>query len=349
MDERTTDETGETMLELTGVTVRYGEQTVLSGLDWSVGSGAVISALLGPSGCGKSTLLRAVAGLEPLAAGTVACRGRDLSRVPVHKRDFGLVFQDGQLFSGKTVAANIGYGLRLRRWPRAAIAARVDELLEVIQLPGAGKRRVTELSGGQAQRVALARALAPRPRLLLLDEPLAALDRRLRDELAVAIAEIVRASGTPAVLVTHDHTEAALMADEVSIMRAGAIVQRDVPERLWRRPADDWTAEFLGAAELIDGELSGGLLRTGYGTVPAGWIDGDDGSLRLALRPESLVAQLDPAGDGLVTHAAALPTGWRLQVRIGDRTVEAVTARDLAVGDRVALTPDPERIAVVGR
>ncbi|MFZ2509905.1 MAG: ATP-binding cassette domain-containing protein, partial [Gordonia sp. (in: high G+C Gram-positive bacteria)] len=136
-------------LTLHEVTVRYGSTTVIDGLDWSVGaSGSGVAALLGPSGCGKSTLLRAIAGLQPLAAGTVAWDGQDLAQVPVHRRDFGVVFQDGQLFSGRTVAANIAYGLRMRKWPRAQIDARVAEMLELVQLPGAGDRRVTGLSGG---------------------------------------------------------------------------------------------------------------------------------------------------------------------------------------------------------
>ncbi|WP_168705723.1 ABC transporter ATP-binding protein, partial [Gordonia paraffinivorans] len=184
------------MLEIDDLTIAYGDHTVIDGLSWRTGgAGALITAVLGPSGCGKSTLIRAVAGLERPAAGTVRFDGEDLAGIEVHRRDFGVVFQDGQLFGGRSVAANIAYGLKMRRWPRRRIADRVSELLDVVGLPGYEKRSVDTLSGGQAQRVALARALAPHPRLLLLDEPLAALDRRLRDELAVEISEIVRAAG----------------------------------------------------------------------------------------------------------------------------------------------------------
>ena len=348
------------ILRLRGVTVGYGATTVIDALDWSVGTADnPVTALLGPSGCGKSTLLRAIAGLEPLIAGSVEWDGRDLSRVPVHRRDFGVVFQDGQLFSGRTVGQNIAYGLRLRRWPRADIAARVADMLELVQLPGSADRRVTDLSGGEAQRVALARALAPRPRLLLLDEPLAALDARLREELAFAIGDIVRAAATPTVVVTHDRSEAALLADEVSVMRAGAIVQTAPPAHLWRRPADDWVADFLGATLLVDAEAGDGRVRTPFGAVPAAALAADrpDGPCRLALRPESLRAEsadldgpdAESGRRGTVTHSTALPAGRRLRVAVpGVGEVDAVTSGDPAAGTTVRLRLDPAHVAVIG-
>ncbi|MFT3661551.1 MAG: ABC transporter ATP-binding protein [Gordonia sp. (in: high G+C Gram-positive bacteria)] len=347
------------VLELTGVTVGYGTTTVIDGLDWAVGvADSPVSVLLGPSGCGKSTLLRAIAGLEPLTAGSIRWDGEDLSRTPVHRRDFGFVFQDGQLFSGKTVAQNIAYGLRLRRRPRAEIAARVEEMLDLVQLPGAGDRRVGALSGGQAQRVALARALAPRPRLLLLDEPLAALDARLREELAFAIGDIVRAAATPTVVVTHDRAEAAVLGDEVSVMRRGALVQTAPPGELWRRPADDWVAAFLGATLIIDAEVDTAasgrpVLRTPFGAVPADAVDGlpPRGPCRLALRPESLSAAPASRGgaDGVVTHAAVLPAGTRLRVATAAAgEVDAMSATPLSAGDAVSLSLNPAHVAVVG-
>ena len=190
---------------------------------FEVAPGEVV-ALTGPSGCGKSTLLRAIAGLEPLAAGTVSWDGRDLARTPPHRRGFGLVFQDGQLFAHRSVAENIAYGLRVQRMVKAERDARVAELLALIGLPDAGSRPVTALSGGERQRVALARSLAPKPRLLLLDEPLSALDRELRERLAADLAELLRRTGTTAILVTHDEQEAAVIADRALRMRAGNIV-----------------------------------------------------------------------------------------------------------------------------
>ena len=199
-------------LELRDVTVRYGDTTALDGVSMAVAPGEVV-ALLGPSGSGKSTLLRAIAGLEPLVEGTILWDGADLAAVPTHKRGFGMVFQDGQLFPTMSVGRNVGYGLR--HLPKATQRARVTALLELVGLPGLEHRRPTELSGGQAQRVALARSLAPSPRALLLDEPLSALDPGLRRRLADDLALILRETHTTAVYVTHDPEEAERVADRV--------------------------------------------------------------------------------------------------------------------------------------
>ena len=203
-----------------------------------------ILALLGPSGCGKSSLLRAVAGLEEIAAGTIAWDGADVVGVPVHKRGFGLMFQDGQLFPFRDVAGNVAYGLT--GVPRPERRARVEEMLELVGLPGYGPRDVTTLSGGQAQRVALARSLAPEPRLLLLDEPLSALDRALREQLVVDLRDILARQGTTALYVTHDHGEARAVADRVGVMEAGRLLRIDAPEALWADPGGEAVARFLG-------------------------------------------------------------------------------------------------------
>ena len=203
-----------------------------------------ILALLGPSGCGKSSLLRAVAGLEEIAAGTIAWDGADVVGVPVHKRGFGLMFQDGQLFPFRDVAGNVAYGLT--GVPRPERRARVEEMLELVGLPGYGPRDVTTLSGGQAQRVALARSLAPEPRLLLLDEPLSALDRALREQLVVDLRDILTRQGTTALYVTHDHGEARAVADRVGVMEAGRLLRVDAPEAVWADPGGEAVARFLG-------------------------------------------------------------------------------------------------------
>lgn len=213
-----------TGLSVVDVSVAYRrDELVVRDASFDVPRGEVV-ALLGPSGCGKSTLLRAIAGLEPLSTGSVSWAGDDLVGVPPHRREFGLVFQDGQLFTHRSVGENIAYGLRVKRWPRAERDARVAELLDLVGLTGFTNRAVTELSGGQRQRVALARALAPSPRLLLLDEPLSALDRELRDRLAQELAALLRATQTTAVLVTHDEGEAETIADRVLRMRDGRVV-----------------------------------------------------------------------------------------------------------------------------
>lgn len=210
-------------LAVADVSVAYRrDEPVVQGANLEVPRGDVV-ALLGASGCGKSTLLRAIAGLEPLSSGEITWDGENLARVAPHKRGFGLVFQDGQLFSHRSVAENIAYGLRVQKWNRADRAERVEELLDLVGLSGFGARAVTELSGGQRQRVALARALAPSPRLLLLDEPLSALDRELRERLALELADMLRATGTTAILVTHDEGEAETIANRVLRMRDGRI------------------------------------------------------------------------------------------------------------------------------
>lgn len=202
------------MLRVEGVVVHFGERTVLDGVDLIVGDGEIV-AVQGPSGGGKTTLLRVIAGLLRPDAGRVSWDGEDLAGVAPHRRRFGLMFQDNQLFPHRDVGQNVGFGLRMQRRPRGEIDARVAELLALVGLPGYERRKVATLSGGEAQRVALARSLAPEPRLLLLDEPLGALDRDLHDRLAADVRALLKQLGTPAVHVTHDRDEAAVVADRV--------------------------------------------------------------------------------------------------------------------------------------
>ncbi|MCW2867242.1 MAG: transporter ATP-binding protein, partial [Marmoricola sp.] len=221
-------------LEVRDLTVRFGPDRppAVDAVDLVVPRGSVV-AVLGPSGCGKTTLMRAVAGLERAAHGRVSLDGEDLAGVPVHRRGFALMFQDGQLFEHLDVAANVAYPLRLRRTPRARRRARVGELLELVGLEGYADRSPATLSGGERQRVALARALAVEPRLLLLDEPLSALDRGLRERLARDLHDILHAAGTTAMMVTHDHEEAFAVADRMAVMRAGRLVQQGALDEVW--------------------------------------------------------------------------------------------------------------------
>lgn len=205
------------MLEASDITVRFGERTVLDRVSLSVASGEVV-ALLGASGIGKSTLLRVIAGLLVADSGSVTLDERDITDWPSHRRNIGMVFQDEQLFPHLTVAQNVGFGLRMHRVGRAEAATRVDELLHLVGLEASANLHVTKLSGGEAKRVALARSLAPRPAVLLLDEPLTGLDRELHDRLATELAALLRATATTALLVTHDHNEATAIADRIELL-----------------------------------------------------------------------------------------------------------------------------------
>jgi thiamine transport system ATP-binding protein len=319
-------------LSVENLTVEYDGVPAVVDATVAVPDGSVL-AVLGPSGCGKSTLLRAVAGLEPPTSGTICWDGRDLAGVPTHKRGFALMFQDGQLFSHLSVARNVGYALRIRRSSR--IEPRVDELLQLVGLEGYGDRLPATLSGGERQRVALARCLAVEPRLLLLDEPLSALDAGLRGRLAGDLHAILRAAGTTALLVTHDHEEAFAVADRIAVMRAGRIVQDGEIGEVWRAPADRETALFLGYARVLEGAAAARL-------VP--------GATVLAVRRSAL--RLDEAGTlpGRVVVARATPEQVRLVVDvdgIGELDAVAPLDRHPGPGESVRLAVDHTRTAAI--
>ena len=246
-------------LELNGVVQRYGRHTVVDGVNFRLASGQ-IACLLGPSGCGKTTLLRCIAGFEEIAAGEIRVRGEVVSvagrRLPPEKRRIGMVFQDYALFPHLTVEQNVAFGLD-RKLPDEA-HLRVRQLLATVGLHGQGDKFPHELSGGQQQRVALARALAPRPELILLDEPFSNLDVGLRERLSLEVREILKREGSTAVMVTHDQHEAFAMADEIGIMYEGRIQQWDVPYNLYHRPANRFVADFIGQGVLLPGIVAGG-------------------------------------------------------------------------------------------
>jgi ABC-type Fe3+/spermidine/putrescine transport system ATPase subunit len=233
------------MLAVENVTIRFGETTAVDRASLELAPGEVL-ALLGPSGSGKSTLLRGIAGLEELTSGRILFEGDDLDGVPPHERRFGFMFQNYALFPHLTVSGNVAFGLRMQDVSADKVKQRVGEVLSWVGLQSMANRRVERLSGGEQQRVALARTLAPRPRLVMLDEPVGALDRRLRERLVEEISSLLRRERTTALYVSHDHDEARVVSDRVAIMREGRIVQTGVYEDIAANPVDPWVADFVG-------------------------------------------------------------------------------------------------------
>jgi thiamine transport system ATP-binding protein len=338
------------LLRIEGATVRFDGRPVLDGVDLGVAEHEIV-CVLGPSGSGKSTLLRAVAGLQPLDAGRVSLDGHDQSGVSAHKRGVGLMFQDHQLFPQRDVAGNVAFGPRMHGAAKDERAARVRELLELVGLPGAARRRVGELSGGEQQRVALARALAPRPRLLMLDEPLGQLDRSLRERLVVELRELFAELGTTVLAVTHDQGEAFALADRVVVMRDGRIAQSGTPLQVWQRPADEFVARFLGFDNVVDATVTGQAADTPWGKVPV--PEGSpQGPGALLVRPAGV--RLVDAADGLrCTVAARTFRGTHVAVHLqpeGAPRLEAACAlRDAPdPGDQVGVAFDAAEILVLG-
>jgi len=263
------------MLRVEGVTVRFDEASALDAVELEVDEGELV-AVLGPSGGGKTTLLRVVAGLQPVDAGRVFLGGIDVTKTPPHRRGVGLVFQDHALFLHRDVFDNVAFGLRMQRLSRERIEERVAELLVLVGLEGFERRSIATLSGGEQQRIALARALAPEPRVLLLDEPLASLDRVLRDRLLEDLERLFGELRVTGIYVTHDQAEAFALGDRVAVMRAGRIVQVAPPDELWAHPADEEVARFLGLRNVLDGVVvrpeAVGLRRAENGRAGTGVV-----------------------------------------------------------------------------
>jgi thiamine transport system ATP-binding protein len=314
------------MLRVDDVTVRFGDRVALDRVTLEVAEGEVVT-VLGPSGSGKSTLLRVIAGLQRPKAGRVLLDGKDLAGVPPHRRGIGLVFQDHALFHHRDVRGNVAFGLRMRGDRAPEIEERVRELLALVGLAGFERRSIATLSGGEQQRVALARALAPQPRVLLLDEPLGSLDRRLRDRLLEELEAIFAELGVTAVYVTHDQAEAFALGDRVAIVREGRIVQAGTADDLWGSPVDEDVARFLGLANVREGRV---------------------------VRPEAV--RLTPcedgrAGDGVVDSVARQGPTVRIVVRLDDgSTLEAAVSslEHPQPGERVGVEIDPDGIVRLG-
>ena len=268
------------LLQVTHLSKSFDGKRILDDVSFACAAGEIV-CLLGPSGCGKTTLLRLIAGLETADQGTIAFDGQDMQNIPVHQRNFGLMFQDFALFPHKNVWDNVIFGLRMQHLPDQQIQQLGREALERVGLHGFAKRDVHQLSGGERQRVALARSLAPQPKLLMLDEPLGALDRQLREELMIELRRILKAAHLTAIYVTHDQTEAFAVADRVAVLNAGRLEQIDTPSNLYAQPASEFVARFLGMPNLIKGTVLScaagvavvrtpiGLLHTAVDRSPA--------------------------------------------------------------------------------
>jgi ABC-type Fe3+/spermidine/putrescine transport system ATPase subunit len=257
------------MLELRKIHKSYENEPLLRGISFRIGKNETV-CLLGASGSGKSTVLQLIAGLDAPEAGQVIWDGVDLATTPPHKRDFGLVFQDYALFPHLDVFGNVAFGPQMRDWQPKEVNARVHEVLDMVNLAGFEGRLVGELSGGEQQRVALARALAPRPLLLMFDEPLAALDRSLREELLNELREVLARTRIPALYVTHDQDEAFKIGDRILLLHDGLIVRNGAPRDLWLHPGSRWVAEFLGLGSILSGSIDGTTprVRTAFGVFP---------------------------------------------------------------------------------
>ena len=330
------------MLTVRGATVSFSRVKALDGVDLEVATGEVV-AILGPSGCGKSTLLRAVAGLQPLDSGEVHWDGEDLAGLPVHRRDFGLMFQEHALFSHRDVAANVAFGLRMQKMDAAGRSRRVHEVLGLVGLAGFRERQISTLSGGEAQRVALARSLAPSPRLLMLDEPLGSLDRPRREELTEELRALLRRIGVTVLHVTHDHDEAFAVADRVAVMQAGRIARIGSPAEIWHDPRQPEVARFLGHANVVTvGE--GGSVPWGRLSVPAG----------PAVVRSDAFRRADEAPSGAVDFVTGTVTdarfrGDRFELRLctdpGDFDLLVRDPHPAAATERLNYNIDPARIA----
>ena len=314
--------------------------------------------LLGPSGCGKTTLLRLIAGLETPDGGQVLVGGQDVTHVPPHLRGFGLMFQEYALFPHKDVFGNVAFGLRMQGQSREAVAARVAQVLKLVGLVGFERRDVNQLSGGERQRVALARSLAPQPCLLMLDEPLGALDRALRERLMDELPDILRQAGVTAITVTHDQEEAFAIADRVVLMQAGRVVQLGTPEEVYRRPASAWAARFLGLRNLLDARVIGpGQLETAIGALQVGgsqlelWDSGSQ--VQLLIRPEAAqVGQMGPnLLDGVVAERSFRGGYYRVSVCHASGVELAfnfpVTVALPPPGESVTLSLSPEALMLL--
>ncbi|ANZ39144.1 spermidine/putrescine ABC transporter ATP-binding protein [Lentzea guizhouensis] len=338
-------------LQLKGLQKSFGGNTALAGLDLDLAEGELVS-LLGPSGCGKTTALRIVAGFETADSGTVTVGGKDITKVPANKRDMGMVFQAYSLFPNMTAAQNVAFGLKLRK----ADAKKAGELLDLVGLSHLGGRYPHQMSGGQQQRVALARALAIQPRVLLLDEPLSALDAKVRVSLRDEIRRIQTELGMTTLFVTHDQEEALAVSDRVGVMSHGRLEQLDTPSVVYRQPATAFVAQFVGVTNSVEAKAEGQTVVINGVTVPVTHDQPSGSDVRVIVRPEDIgVSGQDGETSGkilgdVLTQSFLGPV-TRISVRVGEQVLRVDQPSNAAAayqpGTRVALDLSESRIMVV--
>ncbi|ORV85745.1 ABC transporter ATP-binding protein [Mycolicibacterium iranicum] len=327
-------------VELTDLTRVYGTTRALDGLTLHIEPGEMV-ALLGPSGCGKTTALRILAGLDEATSGTVTVGGVDISRVPASKRDMGMVFQAYSLFPHLTVLDNVAFGLKMRGKGKQDRLSRASDMLDLVGLGALGGRYAKELSGGQQQRVALARALAIQPRVLLLDEPLSALDAKVRTQLREEIRRVQLEVGTTTLFVTHDQEEALAVADRVGVMSQGKLEQLAAPAELYANPATPFVADFVGLNNKVSATVSGGTASLLGVSVPAlaGSVEGEGVAM---VRPEAVTVALDSAGTSTVASVSFLGAISRVNMTLSDGSaisaqMASSAAREFSAGDKVTV------------
>jgi ABC-type Fe3+/spermidine/putrescine transport system ATPase subunit len=346
---------GRIALEVERLTKRYDEATALKDVSFVVEFGQIV-AVLGPSGSGKSTLLNLIAGLEEPDSGSIRWEGQDLAGVPTHARDFGLMFQEYALFPHLDVAGNVGFGLRMHSLPDNEQKRRIERVLDLVDLKGYERRQVDTLSGGERQRVALARSLAPRPRLLMLDEPLGALDRTLRERLLLELPAILKEMGQTALYVTHDQREAFALAQRVVLLNAGQVEQTGTPLEIYHSPRTPFVARFLGLTNLFPARLLQGadqvVVETPLGIFP---LQTDArGPVTVLLRPDrlQLVEGADSRLTGTVVSRSFRGDLILVQVRVGEFEIQATLDSDdrvPPVGQEIKFSFEPaEALQVLG-
>jgi putative spermidine/putrescine transport system ATP-binding protein len=339
-------------LTLNNVTKQFGTFTAVNDVSLTVPDGTFV-CLLGPSGCGKTTLMRMIAGLDLPTKGSITLGGNDITQTPTHKRDLGMVFQSLALFPHLTVGENIAYALRIRGVAKADQQKRVDELLAMIHLAGFSDRSVNKLSGGQRQRVAIARALAISPKLFLLDEPLSALDAKLREAMQVELRQLQQQLGITTIVVTHDQREAMTMADTVVVMNGGEIRQAAAPVDIYRRPADSFVADFIGQTNLIPFSSDSAGRAIVLGEAVEGLTLSGVTSGTISVRPEDIQITTPGAGaiTGTVSFVRDLGGSVETFIDASGQQIVAVSAHrarpDVAVGQPVGIRLDPETSVVL--